>query len=147
MGTYSNRVNEDTERAYTEARAQLRSIEELVKCLDHAQECADTTCGADCPHDVDEAQEAIRDDALSVEVRTDWHGVGAVEAAKPTHYRILLCWGGPAVQIVGTLDEYSLPDSARLQYQDWFTEWIDYPLTEEDEQTLITYAQQFYFDE
>jgi hypothetical protein len=88
MDANVNRVNEDIERAFREARAQLRSIVELVKCLEHAEECDNTACGADCPHDVDEAQEAIRDDALSVEVRTDWHGVGAVQAAKPTHYKI-----------------------------------------------------------
>jgi hypothetical protein len=84
---------------------------------------------------------------LSVEVRTDWHTVGAVEAAKPTHYKILLCWGGPSVQIVGTLDDSNQPDSATLQYQDWFTEWMDYPLTDEEEQVVMKYAQQCYFDE
>src|SRR5438132_13043925 len=93
----SNRVNEDTERAEQQAGAQLASIEDLVACLDHAESCDDAACGADCPHDVDTAREAIRDDALSVEVRTNWHSVGAVQAAKPTHYKILLCWGGPAV--------------------------------------------------
>src|SRR5919199_3876661 len=131
------------ERARAQASAQLASIEELVKCLHHAEECNDTACGADCPHDVDEAREAITDDVLSVDVRTDWHRVGAIEACKPTHYKILLCWGGPAVQIVGTLDNANQPDSARLQYQDWFTGWMNYPLTDEEEQTLITYAQQF----
>jgi hypothetical protein len=134
-------------RAREQAGAQLGSIEELVTCLAHAQECDDTACGADCPHDENVAREAITDDVLSVEVRTDWHTVGAVEAAKPTHYKILLCWGGPAVQIIGTLDAYNQPDSARLQYQDWFTEWMDYPLTDEKEQRVIKYAQQCYFDE
>jgi hypothetical protein len=134
-------------RAREQAGTQLASIEELVTCLAHAQECDDTACGADCPHDENAAREAITDDVLSVEVRTDWHTVGAVEAAKPTHYKILLCWGGPAVQIIGTLDAYNQPDSARLQYQDWFTEWMDYPLTDEKEQRVIKYAQQCYFDE
>jgi hypothetical protein len=138
---------EEAQRAYREARVQLESIRELVTCLDHAHTCDNAACEADCPHDEDEAREAITDDALSVEVRTDWHGVGAVEAAKPTHYKILLCWGGPAVQIVGTLDQHNQPDSAQLQYQDWFTEWMNYPLTDDDQQTLITYAQQFYFDQ
>jgi len=147
MDANSNRVNEDTERAKQQAGAQLASIEDLVACLDHAESCTDTACGADCPHDVDTAREAIMEDALSVDVRTDWHGVGAVEACKPTHYKILLCWGGPAVQIIGTLDDCNQPDSARLQYQDWFTEWTDYPLTQEEEETLLKYAQQFYFDQ
>ena len=134
------------ERAEAQASAQLASIEELVTCLEHAESCDTADCGADCPHDVDEAREAITDDVLSVDVRTDWHGVGAIEAAKPTHYKILLCWGGPAVQIIGTLDNYNQPDSAKLEYQDWLIEWTDYPLTDEEEQTVLTYAQQFSFE-
>jgi hypothetical protein len=50
------------------------------------------------------------------------------------------------VQIIGTLDEHNQPDSATLQFQDWFTEWMDYPLTDTEEETLIKYAQQFSFD-
>src|SRR4051794_40445173 len=107
-------------RAREQAGAQPASIEDLVKCLEHAEICTDTACGADCPHDRDEARDAITDDALSVEVRTDWHAPGADNMAKPDEYKILLCWGGPAVQILGTLDGYNQPDSARLQYQDWF---------------------------
>ena len=141
------RVNEEAGRAEQQARAQLASIEELVTCLEHAESCDNPACGADCPHDVEEARAAITDDALTVEVRTDWHSVGAVQACKPTDYKILLCWGGPAVQIIGTLDDSNQPDSARLQYQDWFTEWMDYPLTDAEAETLVKYAQQFYYDE
>ena len=147
MHANSTRVNEDIERARQQAAIQLVSIADMVACLDHAESCSDTACGADCPHDADEAREAIRDDALSVDVRTDWHRVGAVEAAKPTHYRILVCWGRPAVQLVGSLDQYNQPDSAALQYQDLFAPWMDYPLAKEEEQTLITYARQFSFDQ
>jgi hypothetical protein len=134
------------ERARAQAGAQLESIEELVKCLQHAEECKDTSCGADCPHDVDEAREAIIGDALDVQVRGEWHTPGAIDAAAPYEFKILLCWGGPAVQIIGTLDDSNEPDGARLQYQDWFTEWEDYPLTQEEEERVITYAQQFYFE-
>jgi hypothetical protein len=50
------------------------------------------------------------------------------------------------VQIIGTLDDANQPCSARLQYQDWFTEWEDYWLMEDEEETLMKYAQQFSFD-
>jgi hypothetical protein len=143
----SPRVNEDTERAAQQAGIQLASIEDLVACLEHAESCDNPACGADCPHDVDEARAAITDDALTVEVRSDWHSVGAVEAAKPTHYKILLCWGGPAVQIIGTLDACNQPDSATLLYQDWFTEWTNYPLTDAEVETLVKYAREYYYDE
>ena len=141
------RVNEATERAEQQAGVQLASIQDLVACLEHAESCDNPACGADCPHDVEQARTAITDDALTVEVRTDWHSVGAVEAAKPTDYKILLCWGGPAVQIIGTLDTFNQPDSAQLQYQDWFTEWTDYPLTDAEAETLVKYAREFYYDE
>jgi hypothetical protein len=141
-----NRVNETEERAEQQAGAQLTSIEELVKCLEHAEECTDPVCGADRPNDVDEARQAILDDPLSVEVRGEWHTPGAIDACAPYEYKILLCWGGPAVQIIGTLDTHNQPDSARLQYQDWFSEWTNYALTATEEETLIKYAQQFPFD-
>jgi hypothetical protein len=51
------------------------------------------------------------------------------------------------VQILGALDEHGQPYSAELQYQDWFTEWMDYSLTDTEEQMLVMYAQQFYFDQ
>ena len=73
--------------------------------------------------------------------------MGAVEACKPTDYKILLCWGGPAVQIIGTLDEFNEPKSAELQYRDWFTEWMNYPLSQEEETTVVKFAREFYFDE
>ena len=158
MIEYCKRVNEDTERPCTQASAQLKGITELVEWLTHARACEASGCTEGCTggegyadtkeyHDEEQAREFLTDSPLSVEVRTDWHTVGAVEAAKPTHYKILLCWGGPAVQLVGTLDDANQPDSAQLQYQDWFTPWMGYPLTTEEEQTLITYAQQFSFDQ
>ena len=147
MDANSNHVNETEERAKAQAQAQLSAIEDLVKCLEHAESCDTADCGADCPHDEDKARQSIFDAALSVDVRTDWHGVDAVEACKPTHYKILLCWGGPAVQIVGTLDGFNVPDSAMLQYQDWFTEWTNYPLTDAEAETLMKYTQQFPFDQ
>ena len=140
-----NSIHND-ERAETQARAQLASIEDLVKCLEHAEECNDRGCGADCPHEPDEAREGILNDPLCLEVRGAWHTPAAFDACAPYEYKILLCWGGPAVQIIGTLDAYNQPDSARLQYQDWFTEWTDYPLTHGAEETLIKYAREFSFD-
>src|SRR5437016_513403 len=92
MGQYFKIVNEDTGRARQQARAQLASIEELIKCLEHAEACTDTDCGADCPHDVDEAREVIMGDALDVQVRGEWHTPGASDGAAPYEYKILLCW-------------------------------------------------------
>lgn len=160
-------TNLTDKRAIEAAKDALENIKAMVKRLKHAQECqgdedcelsdaaildglqiVGNTATADERaeyHDVDAALNAITDDPLSVEVRTDWHAPG--EDAKPTEYRILLATGGPAVQIIGTLNQWGEPETAKLQFQDWFTPWEDLETTSEEEEALITYARQFYFGE
>src|SRR5690606_36741655 len=72
-------------------------------------------------------------------VRSGWTQPGAEMEAE--EYRILLCTGGPAVQIVGDLNRYNEPESARLQYQDWFTPWTDYPTTQKEDEAMMEYAR------
>jgi len=130
---------QDTERAEEQAKAQLECIRELVAALEEAE----ADIGDRTGEERDEARQAIEEDALSVEVRSDWHEIGG--DSDPDEYCILLCTGGPAVRIVGRLNQYSEPESARLEYQDWFTEWQELILSSEDDATLLTYAQCFYF--
>ena len=130
---------DEKERAKDQARATLASIVEMVQAFRDAAKAEDWDA-------YDEAREAIENDPLSVEVRSDWHTPGADEDG-PTEYRILLSWGGPAAQITGELDK-GQPTSAKLQYQDWFTAWTDYRETsEEEDAALLDYAQVFYFGE
>lgn len=89
----------------------------------------------------DEDADTIHEDALSVQVRSGWVTVG--EPLTPEEYEILLCTGGPACRIIGTLNDYGEPETARLQHQDWFTPWQDY--TDAEEEILLTYARHFYF--
>jgi len=86
------------------------------------------------------------EDPLSVEVRSDWHSPGA-DDDECGEYNILLCTGGPAVRIVGDLNKWKEPESARLEYQDWFTPWENYYLNGNDEEKLVAYARCFYFGE
>jgi len=158
-----------TERAESQAKAQLESIVQMVKRLEHCQECDG---GEECQltdeeileginiyykegmtaseedrgnyHDEDEARQAIEEDPLSVEVRGDWHQPRSKEN-DDIEYCILLCTGGPACRIMGDLDSYSQPVRARLEYQDWFTPWIELVDITHSEQALLTYARQFYF--
>lgn len=96
----------------------------------------------------DEARERIQEDALSVEVRSGWTTVG--EPLEPSEFRILLCTAGPAVRIVGELDEHKEPDRARIEHQDWFKPWTQLMPSEYppgfDQDTLLTYCRQFYFE-
>ncbi len=130
-------TQKDTAR--DQARAQLDSIVEMVNALENGVEIDGEQV------DRETAIERIQEDPLSIEVRTDWHEVGA-EDNKPTEYNILLCTGGPACRIIGDLDQYCQPTTAKIEYQDWGTPWTRYGDTSEDEDNaLLTYAQQFYF--
>lgn len=119
-------------------------------------------CNMEGIEESDEAREEretrIQEDVLSVEVRSGWYVPGARDAdTKPAEYRILLCTGGPAVQIVGDLSEHGEPETAVMQVQDWFLPWTDfYPATKIDhdtdehakaEEILLAYARCFYFGE
>ena len=106
--------------AKDQAQAQFESIKEMLENIAKA---------GDNDEAREEAEETLRNDPLSVEVKKC--------------FEILLCWGGPACRIVGELDEHGEPEDARLQYQDWFTSWTEYPCNEE---TLLDYARNFYFD-
>ena len=88
------------------------------------------------------------DDALEVCVRADWHNPGDVDAAKPSEYYILLGTGGPASRIRGELNQYLQPTTAVFEYQDWFKPWTEADnLSNEEEETLLEFAQQFWFGE
>ena len=119
-------MNKDREQA----AAQYAAIVQLLADLDAAADSDDE----------DGARQRIADHPLSVMVRSDWTQPGdPLEAAE---FQILLCTGGPAVRIVGEL-EHGTPCSARLEYQIWNMEWIQYfgPFSA----VLCDYASNFYF--
>lgn len=97
-------------------------------------------------HDADRAKERIEEDALSIEVRSDWHTPGDGEATD-TEYCILITTGGPAARIVGELNQYHEPTSAAFEYQDWFKPWTEVSTDSADDAVMLKYAQQFYFGE
>jgi len=100
----------------------------------------------DFEFDEEQATDRIREDALSVEVRSGWHTPGDTES-RDEEFCILLCTGGPACRIIGELDQYGQPDSARLQHQDWGTPWTEHFLNSEQLDIVLTYCRQFYFGE
>ena len=134
----------------SQARAQLEHIECLMRAYNEAADNA--------PHGTAEFEgeelgeesliDRIHENALSLEVRSGWHcpSVHGADAAAE-EYRICLCTGGPAVQIVGTLGQYGEPDTARIEHQDWGTPWTDLPTTQDEESALVEYAGQFFFGE
>ena len=140
----------------SQAIAQLDSIKAMVGRLEHAGECDGgencnlTAEGYDAQtvtdqqredyHDKDAAREAIQEDPLSVEVRSGWVSIGG--NMEPEEFQILLCTGGPAVRIMGELDEHGEPSRAWLEYQDWGTPWTHYA-TRGAQDALLAYAREF----
>lgn len=92
----------------------------------------------------DDASERIQEDALDINIRSDWQSIG--ETLEPSEFTILLCTGGPACRIVGELDQYKQPCRAWIEYQDWFTPWTEL-VDGVSHADLLTYCQQFYFGE
>ena len=128
-------------RSERQAAAQFDSIKDMVEALKDAEK-------ADNDKAREDAEQTIHEDPLSVEVRSLWYDPCAKDADKaPGEFTILLCTGGPAVRIIGDLDQYGQPERARIEHQDWGTPWTEYRINAEDEEVLLTYCQQFYFGE
>jgi hypothetical protein len=117
-------------RAAEQAQAQLDSIQRLSDLLD-----ADP--------DNDELQDELRDLALSQEVRSCWQTIG--QELEAGMYRLVLCTGGPHVEIVGSLGVGGDPDSATLYCQDWYTRKEEVPISQPEEELLLWFAQSFYW--
>lgn len=93
----------------------------------------------------EQGRERILEDALSVEVRSDWYTLDEDSDRSPAEYCILLSTGGPATRIIGKLDRYCEPETARLEAQDWFQPWTEYRGGDQD--VLLAYARCFYYGE
>ena len=111
---------------------------------DNAAELNDLEHAAGDCDDQDEARARIQEDALSVEVRSGWTPAQDVPFSA-AEFRIILCTGGPHVEIRGELDDNGTPCRAWLQYQDWGTPMTQFFNVEQS--TLLEYCSQFYFGE
>lgn len=113
----------------------------IITFPDDATELKELTEAAGECKDEDDATQRILEDALSVEVRSGW----ATSAAEFTaaEFSILVCTGGPAVRILGELDD-GTPHRAWLEVQDWGKPWTQYFPADQD--TLLAYARCFCFE-
>ena len=126
-------ANTIDDRAIVQARLQLEAIQQLVAAYHTIREKDDD--------DATILQE-IYEKPLAVSVRSDWQTPDS--QFEPSEYQLLLCWGGPAVRVIGELD-CGDPSTARLEYQDWFTPWRELPTSAEETEALIDYARFFSF--
>lgn len=107
---------------------------EEQKELEELQEAA-----GDCESE-EEAYQAIDEDPLSVEVRSGWTSPG--EDMTPEEFRILLCFGGPNVEIRGDIDHRGDPCSPRIIYSWWGDSGSIYGF---DSAVVLRYCSRFIF--
>ena len=137
---------------------RLEELREEKKAYADEKDCEENEWDAENPEDAEElkdleeaangmaseeeAQEAIQEDPLCIDVRSDWVTPG--EDMEASEFRIVLCTGGPHVEIVGDLDHYKQPCSVRILYKDWGASGSIYGF---DASIVERYCAQFYFGE
>lgn len=130
---------------YQEACERLTDAEtalEVFQAVD-GDELAELIADAGEFEDADEARTRIDEDPLEITLTGSWQ-VGE-EKPEADKFIILLTTGGPAVRIVGELDRYNQASHAWIEYQDWFTPWVEYSGDAVSQSDLLTYCNCFYF--
>ena len=122
--------------ALTNCMSHLESIKEDYRNYKEAESNDDYEAQ-------DEIRESVLNSALSVEFRSGWYS-SLDDELIPEEFKILLSWGGPALRIIGELDNYG-PVNPKLQYQDWGTFWTDLEITEDQQKALNWFCNCFYF--
>ena len=130
--------------ALNNAIGHIKSMVEYFETGSYIESCNPTS--QEQEEKLEEIRESILNSALSVEFRNGWysdlyHLKGVTE---PIEFKILLSWGGPALRIIGEIEEnYAV--NPKLQYQDWGTPWIDFEITENQQKALNWFCNCFYF--
>jgi len=132
------------DHAKQQAQAQLESIRELVAVMETAQADGEALFEGESLS-LDELEDRAREWPLSVLVRSEWTVPGS--DLTPAAYEILLCTGGPAVRVRGDLSNYREPETAYMEYQDWFTAWDRLTLSSGESDTVVRFASLFWFGE
>ena len=66
-------------------------------------------------------EQQMRESPLSINVRSNWQNPS--EELTPGEFQILLSWGGPALRVMGELDDNAEPCRYWMEQQDWGTPW------------------------
>ena len=95
--------------------------------------------------EIEQIKESILNSALSVEFRSGWNS--NPNELEIEEFKILLTWGGPALRVIGELNQYKEPENIKMQFQDWGTFWTDFEMTENQREGLDWFCNCFYFGE
>ena len=129
--------------AFNNAKGHIESIVEDFEKISFL-ESLNVTSNED-EEEIEQIKESINNSALSVEFRSGWST--NYDELEIEEFKILLSWGGPALRVIGELDQYKQAENVKLQFQDWGTPWTDYELTEKEKESLNWFCNCFYFGE
>ena len=130
--------------ALNNANAHIKSMVENFEEISYLNSLNPTT--QEQEERIEEITQEVLNAALSLEFRNGWysdlyHLKGVTE---PIEFKILLSWGGPALRIIGEIEEnYAV--NPKLQFQDWGTYWTDFEITEDQQKALNWFCNCFYF--
>ena len=115
---------------------------EVKACLkEHGYDGTNHDCVAEL------IEEAMRESALSVEVREGWKEPGDGASLDPEEFKILLSTGGPALRIYGELN-HGEASRCWFEAQDWGTPWTRvYTKHEYEHNALRWFVSLFWFGE
>jgi len=130
-----------TNHALNNALSHLKEMVENYEISSYIEQSNVTT--QEQEEKLEEIRESILNSALSVEFRSGWYS-SLDDELVPEEFKILLTWGGPALRVIGELDNYG-PVNPKLQYQDWGTPWTDLEITKDQQDALNWFCNCFYF--
>jgi len=121
-------------------------IESIVEDYENFNyiENLNVTCDEDYEKQ-EKIKESILNSALSVEFRSGW--TSNPNELEIEEFKILLTWGGPALRVIGDLNQYKESENVKMQFQDWGTCWTDFEITENQQEALNWFCNCFYFGE
>ena len=137
-------TKQDENHALNNAKGHIESIVEDYEKVSYLESLNPTTQEQELI--IEETTQSILDSALSIEFRSGWYSslYDRVRLGEPAEFKILLTWGGPALRIIGEIENYYAVNP-KLQYQNWFEPWIDLEITESQEKALNWFCNKFYF--
>ena len=136
-------AQQDDHSSENQARTQVAYIVELFEAYSALEDGAETvTVDGEAHDDAEAVIELAQENALSTEVRSDWES--NPDDLTPTEYKIVVCTGGPHVELQGRLDAYHQPKSPRVLHKDWGTSG-EYFAEAAEREALAWYVSQFYF--
>lgn len=137
----------DPEEVEERQQALLQAKDDLNKWnLDYVDELEELQAAAGDHKNREEAETAIHEDPLSVQVRSDWYSPGDSESESPAEFCVVLATGGPHAELRGELYG-GQAQSADVYYSDWGTELTRLSVSNAESEALIEYANQMYFGE